>query len=72
MKYFYTCSVELDRFDVATLTAALLLLEKTEDLPYEIEGLSCEFGEMRAYDSEEILRLLQRIQQAAACPPLPD
>lgn len=60
----HSCTVELDRFDLATLRAALCLLQTTEPLPADVAAMASECGEFSPYGADDITELLDRIERA--------
>lgn len=60
----HSCTVEFDRFDLATLRAALCLMQMTEPLPADVTAMASECGEFSPYSADEVSELLERIERA--------
>ena len=59
---------DVDRFELATILAALRLLQATPALPSEIEEIATDCGDFERLDNEQIDELCERINTASEYP----
>ena len=59
---------DVDRFELATILAALRLLQAAPALPPEIEEIATDAGDFERLDNEQIDDLCERINTAADHP----
>ncbi len=59
---------DVDRYELATILAALRLLQATPALPAEVENIATECGDFERLDEEQIDDLCERINTASEYP----
>ncbi|WP_375262488.1 hypothetical protein [Palleronia sp.] len=68
MPLHMTTIEDVDRYELATILAALRLLQQTPALPPEIEEIATEEGDFERIDDEKIDALCERINAVCEYP----